>query len=69
MLMSLNSHVSTNPGRLCLCPVSTFFSFLGQYYQQTFGTVMGSPLLVTVANLVMDTVDSLTLYLGHPQQD
>lgn len=30
---------------------------------------MGSLVVVTVANLAMDVVDSLTLYLGHPEQD
>ena len=33
---------------------ATFLSFRGMFYQQCFGTAMGSPVSVTIANLVME---------------
>ena len=39
------------------CLSATFLSFHGGVYQQTFGTVMGSPVTVTIANLVMEDVE------------
>ena len=35
----------------------TYLSFCGGYYQQMFGTAMEFPVLVTVANLVMEDVE------------
>ena len=37
---------------LQFCLDATFLSYRGDFYQQTFGTAMGSPVSVTVANLV-----------------
>ena len=36
---------------------ATFMSFRGAHYQQCFGTAMGSPVSVTVANLVMEQIE------------
>ena len=37
---------------LSLCLNSTYFLFRGVFYKQVFGTAMGSPVSVVVANLV-----------------
>ena len=39
------------------CLNATYFTFRGEHYQQIFGTAMGSPVSVTVANLVMVDVE------------
>ena len=39
---------------LSLCLKATYFSFRGVIYQQVYGTAMGSPVSVVVANLVME---------------
>ena len=41
--------------KFCLC--ATYFSFRGKYYQQTFGTAMGLPVTVTIANLGTEDVE------------
>ena len=51
---------------LRLCLDATFFSFRGQYYQQTFGTAMGSPVSVTVANLVMEEIEQQAISTFNP---
>ena len=43
------------------CLDATYFSFRGKYYKQIFGTAMGSPVSVTVANMVMENVDQRAL--------
>ena len=43
------------------CLSATFLSFRGGIYQQTFGTAMGSPVSVTIANLVMEDVEEKAL--------
>ena len=43
------------------CLSATYFAFRGSVYQQTFGTAMGSPVSVTVANLVMEDIEERTL--------
>ena len=40
---------------------ATFVAYQGNWYQQTFGTAMGSPVSVTVANLVMEDVEERAL--------
>ena len=47
--------------RFCLHVSATYLSFRGEYYQQTFGTAMGSPVSVLVANLVMEDVEDRAL--------
>ena len=51
---------------LRLCLDATFFLFRGQYYQQIFGTAMGSPVSVTVANLVMEEIEERALATFDP---
>ena len=40
---------------------STYFVFEGCYYQQVFGTAMGSPVSAVIANLVMEDVEQRAL--------
>jgi hypothetical protein len=47
---------------LTLCPNNaTYFTLRGVVYQQVFGTAMGSPVSVVVANLVMEDVEEREL--------
>ena len=47
---------------------TTYLAYGGNFYQQTFGTAMVSPLSVTVADLVMEDVEerALTPFLSGP---
>ena len=40
---------------------TTYFVFEGCYYQQVFGTAMGSPVSAVIANLVMEDVEQRAL--------
>ena len=42
---------------LSFCLNTTYFVFEGCYYQQVFGTAMGSPVSAVTANLVMEDVE------------
>ena len=49
---------------ICLlefCLDATYFSFRGKYYQQILGVALGSPVSVTVANMVMEHVEQRAL--------
>ena len=46
---------------LSLCLNATYFSFRGTFYKQVFGTAMGSPVSVVVANLVMEHIEDKAL--------
>ena len=46
---------------LRLCLSSTTFYYNGTVYQQIFGTAMGSPVSVAVANIVMEHSEDLAL--------
>ena len=43
------------------CLNATFLTFGDTHYQLSFGTAMGSPVSVTVANLVMEKIEDLAL--------
>ena len=54
----------TNPDIAKLIEVflrSTFFSFLEEFYEQTSGVAMGSPLSPIVANIFMESFKTLAL--------
>ena len=51
---------------LLLCLDATFLSFQGKMYQQVHGTAMGSPVLVVIANLVMEDIEERQLSTFHP---
>ena len=51
---------------LQLCLEATYLAFEGKVYQQIHVTVMGSPVSVVVANLVMEDVEQETLSTFHP---
>ena len=51
---------------LDLCLKATYLVYRGRYYQQIFGTVMGSPVSVTVANLVMEKIQEQALSTYDP---
>ena len=42
---------------LSFCLNTTYFVYDGTYYQQVFGTVMGSPVCAVIPNLVMEDVE------------
>jgi hypothetical protein len=46
---------------LSFCLNTTHFVFEGCYYQQVFGTAMGSPVSAVIANLVMEDVEQRAL--------
>ena len=49
---------------LSFCLNATYFVFEGCYYQQVFGTAMGSPVLGVIANLVIEDVEIVCLQIG-----
>jgi len=44
-----------------ICLTSTFFSFEGEFYEQTYGVDMGSTISPIVANLFMEDFESRAL--------
>ena len=51
---------------LDLCLKATYLMYRGCCYQQIFGTAMGSPVSVTVANLVMELIEERALSTFDP---
>ena len=53
---------------LKFCLDATYLAYRGEVFQQVFGTAMGSPELVTVANVVIEDVEerALTTCLHPP---
>ena len=43
------------------CLNATYLAYRGEYYQQMCSTAMGSPVSVTVANLIMEDVEERAL--------
>ena len=50
---------------LQLCLNATYICFRGRNYEQTFGTAMGSPVSVMVANLVMEEIEEIAPSTYH----
>ncbi len=50
---------------LSFCLNTTYFVFDGIYYQQVFGTAMGSPVSAVIANLVMEDMSNKELLPLH----
>ena len=46
---------------LSFCLKTTQFTYNGTYYQQVFGTAMGSPVSAVIANMVMEHVEQRAL--------
>ena len=46
---------------LSFCLKTTQFAYNGTYYQQVFGTAMGSPVSAVIANMVMEDVEQRAL--------
>ena len=69
---SLVERTSLSPDKvmtlLKFCHGATYLSYKGEAYQQTLGTAMGSPVSVTIANLVMENVEQrvLATYEAQP---
>jgi len=48
-----------------ICLTSTFFCFEGEFFKQTCGVAMGSPLSPIVANIFMEDFKGKALALVH----
>ena len=46
---------------LSFCPKTKQFAYNGNYFQQVFGTAMGSPVSAVIANMVMEDVEQRAL--------
>ena len=62
---SLEDQTSLSPDQIIsllqLCLNTTFLAFREKFYQQVYGTAIGSPVFVTVANFVMEDVEQRAL--------
>ena len=66
---SLSQRTSLSVDDICsllsLCLEATYLVFEGRVYQQVHGTATGSPVLVVVANLVMEDIERRALATFH----
>ena len=66
---SLADHTGLSPDQvtslLRFCLNATYLAYSGKFYKQTFGTAMGSPVSVTVADLVTEC--ALSTFLTPPR--
>ena len=66
---SPSQRTSLSVGNICsllsLCLEATYLVFEGRVYQQVYGTAMGSPVSVVVANLVMEDIERRALATFH----
>ena len=68
---SLSDRTNMSPAQITdllqFCLNQTYFSFQGQFYQQSYGTAMGSPVSPTVANLYMENFEKRAISTAaHP---
>ena len=49
---------------LSFCLKTTQFAYNGTYYQQVFGTAMGSPVSAVIANMVIEDVELRALAIS-----
>ncbi|KAM7293523.1 venom metalloproteinase antarease-like TtrivMP_A [Ixodes scapularis] len=49
------------------CLSNTYFTFKGEFYQQTSGTAMGASISVTMANLAMEAIEHKALHSFNPK--
>jgi hypothetical protein len=50
----LGCHLEDVLGLFCHVPTTSYFTFNGQFYGQTDGVAIGSPLSLVVANFYME---------------
>ena len=65
MSLMVSPPVRLLTGVLVCEPLATSLSFRRKVYQQVHGTVMGSPVFVVVANLVIEDVEERALATFH----
>ena len=62
---SLVDHTALSPNEVVslleFCLGATYLSYRGETFQQVFVTAMGSPVSVTVVNLVMENIEQRAL--------
>jgi hypothetical protein len=67
--VTLRERTTLSVGHICdlleACLTTTYFTFQGQFYQQTEGAAMGSPVSPIVANLFMEDFEEKALASFH----
>ena len=72
-LQNLNELTKSSVKDICnglqICLEATYLTFRKQFFKHIFGTAMGSPVSVVVANLVMEDVETRAIEtFAHPPQ-